>query len=238
MIELNPILMSSAAASTAILAGVFYRIHSWSHKSLWRILSFGSAILLASGFNLLIPSQGKITLIGALIGFTLFFVMENYIIIHSCPHHLTDCQVHSLGVMACVSLLIHSLFDGAILGTSFKVGPLEFKSVLLGMAIHKLMDSLMLLALFKTEFSWGFNKSLAVVLAIAATMPLGTILALFFIRQSGSAAIPLLAGISAGGLIYLAASDILPRIHRLKDPVSIVCFLAGLASVGLMIHCH
>ncbi|GEM_PF-2248393 len=223
-------LLSLSFVGSALLAGLFYKIRTWSKRELWRILAFGSATLIASGLNLIIPAQGKAPLFGTLLGFAIFFALENFTIAHSCPENLDEGHVHGLGIFAASALVFHSLFDGMVLGISAKLGTGQLLSVCFSMAIHKFADAMTLLALFESEpYLASFPKRMGAVLAITLATPIGALLTNFLLPLSQYPhAIGILAGVSAGCLIYIGASNILPRIHRLKDPPCFAYFMAGL----------
>lgn len=234
MQPLHLFLLASSLIACALIASFVYKLRVWSKKELWRVLAFGSATLLASGLNLVIPAEGKTPLFGALLGFAFFFALENYAIVHSCPEYLEERPVY-LGHLTTIALTMHSLLDGAILGVSAQLGRQEFWSVFAGMSLHKFADAMTLIALLesvKSQQSNGprFAKNLAIVLAVTLATPLGALLssAILYFSSLPAPTLGLFAGLSAGSLIYIGASDILPRIHRLKDPPCFVFFICGL----------
>lgn len=223
------VLLATSLLGSALAASALYKLRTWSKRELWRILAFGSAGLIVSGLNLIIPAEGKMPMFGTLIGFALLFTLEHYALVHSCPEYIEEeCPVHFLSALAIGALIFHNVVDGVVLGISARLGAKEFWSVFVGMTVHKFCDAITLLALLESEKK-RFLKHSAIVALITLTTPLGAALIHVFLRLITPLAImPLLAGVSAGSLIYIGASDILPRIHRLKDPPCFVYFLIGL----------
>ncbi|MBI4064504.1 MAG: ZIP family metal transporter [Elusimicrobia bacterium] len=215
---------------SAALAGSLYRARSWSRRELWRILAFGSAALIVSGLNLLIPSATKSPLIGVLLGFAFFFALENYAVIHSCPEYMEECSIHWVSGLTAFALIFHSLLDGVILGISAHLSPQKFWSVFAAMGIHKFVDAITMLALFEVALHINFFKNMAYVTGIAAATPLAAVLAAgaMPLISPNAGVFDICVGFSAGSLIYIGAGDILPRIHRLKDPPCFTYFLTGL----------
>lgn len=230
-------LIATSLLASALVAALLYKLRSWSKKELWRILAFGSATLIVSGLNLVIPAQDKTPLFGALLGFAFFFALENYAIIHSCPEYLEEGAVgiaSFTGSLMTLALTMHSLLDGVILGVSAHLGQQEFWSVFAGMSIHKFADAMTLIALLESAApisgSPRFSKNLGLALAVTLATPFGALLSslLLYFSALTAPSMNLFAGLSAGSLIYIGASDILPRIHRLKDPPCFVFFICGL----------
>ncbi|MBI2070011.1 MAG: ZIP family metal transporter [Elusimicrobia bacterium] len=231
-------LLATSLTGSALLAGGLYKLRPWSRKELWRVLAFGSATLLVSGFNLLVPSVGKWPLMGAISGFAFFFTLESYAVAHSCPEYLEECHVHGVSGLTALALMFHSLLDGVILGVSGELGEAAFWSVFAGMAVHKFADAMTMLALFESELKTGFWSSLGSVIAITLATPAGAMLTSLILPYTASepGVLNFFVGFSAGSLIYVGASDILPRLHRLKDPSCFVYFLGGLASMSAFLR--
>ena len=61
----------------------------------------------------------------------------------------------------------------------------------------------------------GFQRRSALILnfATALTVVLGGVFGVFFLETAGTL-IPILTAISAGGFLYLAASELTPELHR------------------------
>lgn len=229
-------LLAFSITGSAITAGLLYKARSWSRRELWRILAFGGGSLLVSGLNLLVPSSGHEPLFGAILGFTFFFALESYAVVHSCPEYLEECSVHWMSGLTGAALTAHSLLDGIILGVSAQIGRPEFWTVLAGLAIHKFADAMTLMALLEGEVKAGYWTHLAITLAITLVTPLGALLAQALPTPDSAAwLLPSLAGFSSGCLLYIGASDILPRIHRLNDPPCFFWYLAGVACMTGML---
>ncbi|MBI4369668.1 MAG: ZIP family metal transporter [Elusimicrobia bacterium] len=225
-----PLLALGLLGST-LAAGIFYRARDWSRRELWRILAFGGATLVASGFNLLVPSPGKEPLFGALAGFAFLFALESYSIVHSCPEeHLEDSSPHAMSQLATFALLFHSLLDGVILGVSAQLGKEEFWGVFVGMAIHKFADAMTMLALFATSFPGYFLTHLGIVFGITLATPIGALVSHVLMTGAflSQGILSFFAGFSGGCLIYIGASSILPRLHRLRDQPCFFYFILGL----------
>ena len=82
----------------------------------------------------------------------------------------------------------------------------------------------------------GFKRSKALLLnfVVALTVILGGIFAVFFIETVETLS-GLLIALSAGGFIYLAASELIPELHKeksfKKSVVQFVIFILGIALV-------
>jgi zinc transporter ZupT len=68
------------------------------------------------------------------------------------------------------------------------------------------------------------------------TTPLGTLVSYPFVSQIGPPRLGLLLGLSAGALIYVGATHLLPRAEREPRRFSLVALVAGvLVALGIVL---
>ncbi|TPW18751.1 MAG: hypothetical protein FD126_3334, partial [Elusimicrobia bacterium] len=70
--------------------------------------------------------------------------------------------------------------------------------------------------------------------AVAAATPLGSLSGAAGLSQLPAGAAAAGLGFAGGSFVYIAASDVLTRLHRSEDRGSLAFFAAGLAIVFLL----
>jgi len=111
---------------------------------------------------------------------------------------------------------IHNIADGVILGGAFLIDPSVGIAVAIGLAIHEIPQEIVE---FGILIRAGYTRKKAALynLLSASSIVLGTLLIILIAEHAGEY-IWLITGIAAGNLLFLATSDLLPRIHgNLKD---------------------
>ncbi len=208
-----------------------------SRAGMWRMFALRAGILLAVAFTEILPDavllDARLAGWGALAAFVLFFAMESFAMLDTCPEYLEECRIHSIGWAALVALFAHSFIDGFNLSVSFAAGAKAGAAVGVALALHKLADGFTLTTLF-AQSGLSRGRSLAGLLMIAAATPLGCAA-----KALGLGGLPPtteagLLGFAAGSFIYIGATDILPRIHKTEDKTSLGYFAMGLIGLAAL----
>ncbi len=158
--------------------------------------------------------------IAVALGFISFYILANYL--HHKYHNLEseDCDRKGAAVLLLIGDSIHNLADGIILGGAFLVDPTIGFATAIVLALHEIPQEIVE---FGVLVRAGYSKKKAALLNLlsASTIVLGTLLILVIAKQAEQY-IWIITGIAAGNLLFLAASDLLPRIHgNLKNYGSI-----------------
>lgn len=183
-----------------------------------------------------------------LMGFLMMFVVEKLVHFHHSKNIEKDCLGHSHAYsLAPVNLIgdgVHNFIDGLIIaGTYFVSIPLGIVTTI-SIAFHEIPQEL---ANFGILLYSGYSKMKALVFnfIFATTAILGTLIGLFLAGNVGffnEFIIPF----AAGNFIYIAASNLVPQLHRhckLKESlIHLVAIIIGvLIIVGVLIifpHSH
>lgn len=159
------------------------------------------------------PTYGGIAVT---IGFIAFYVLSA--ILHKKYHHLEeeDCDRKGAALLLLIGDAIHNIADGIILGGAFLINPAIGVATAIGLALHEIPQEIVE---FGVLIRAGHSKTKAALLNLlsASSIILGTLL-IIIIAEHAEEYIWLFTGIAAGNLLFLAASDLLPRIHgNLKE---------------------
>lgn len=201
-------------------------------------LAFSSGVLLGSAFLDLIP-QSTQRLSGLsypliLVGIITFFTIEKFLQWH---HHIEgdhhDDERHRRTSFAYMSLVgdgIHNFIDGIVIGAAYLVSfPLGLTTTLAVVA-HEIPHEL---ADFTVLIYGGFgNKQALLVNFITALTAIAGTVTLFLLSSIVTPLAQYMLPLAAGNFIYIAASDLIPELHKKRHPgTSILQILALIAGV-------
>lgn len=175
-------------------------------------------------------------------GFISFYILSNYL--HNRFHHLNpeDCDRKGAASLLLIGDGIHNFADGIILGGAFLINPAVGVATAIGLALHEIPQEIVE---FGVLLRAGYSKKKAALLNLlsASSVILGT-LVIMVVANHAEEYVWVITGIAAGNLLFLAASDLLPRIHgNLKNygsiwhsTISIV--LGFILMTGIIIWTH
>lgn len=169
----------------------------------------------------------------ALIGFTIFFLMERYLYWRHC--HKGVCDIHAFTYLNLIGDGLHNFTDGLIIAasfmTDFKLGIVTTLAVILHEIPQEMGD-------FGILVYGGFSKTRAIFFNFicALTALLGAVIGYILSTVAENISL-ILISFTAGGFIYIAASDLIPELHRHKDTkranVAFLAFILGIIFMAL-----
>ncbi len=175
-------------------------------------------------------------------GFVSFYVLANYL--HQKYHHLEveDCDRKGAAALLLIGDGIHNIADGVILGGAFLIDPTVGVATAFGLALHEIPQEIVE---FGVLLRGGYTKMQASFynLISASSIILGVLL-ITLVAEHATEFIWVITGVAAGNLLFLAASDLLPRIHgNLKNygsiwhsTASITLGFVAMTSVLMLTH--
>lgn len=144
-------------------------------------------------------------------GFITFYILAHKL--HTKYHNLEveDCDRKGAAALILVGDGIHNIADGVILGGAFLIDPSVGIATAIGLALHEIPQEIVE---FGVLLRAGYTRKRAVFLNLlsASGIFVGTILVMVLAEYMVEY-VWILTGIAAGNLLFLAASDLLPRIH-------------------------
>ena len=154
------------------------------------------------------------------VGFISFYILAS--VLHKRYHHLEtdDCDRKGAAMLLLTGDTIHNLADGFILGGAFLIDPAIGVATAIGLALHEIPQEIVE---FGVLLRAGYTRTEAAIrnLISASSVIVGTLL-IILIAEQAEEYVWILTGFAAGNLLFLAASDLLPRIHgNLKNYGSI-----------------
>jgi zinc and cadmium transporter len=175
------------------------------------------------------------------LGFISFFFLERFIYwYHGHPHEAdisaeigNGASTKGFAYLNVIGDGIHNFVDGMIIAASFIIGFSVGLATTIAVIFHELPQEM---GDYGILVYGGFKRRSALLLnfAVALAVVLGGISAIFFI-EAIEALNGVLIALSAGGFIYLAASELIPELQEEKNlkrsAVQFVVFILGIALI-------
>ncbi len=212
---LDAILAACVVAAASLVGALFFG----NSRSLVGVQRFVVPVAVGVFLSIVLFELIPVTLaaaptIGGIVialGFVAFYILAQ--VLHQRYHHLdvADCDRRGAAVLLLVSNTIHGVADGVILGSAFLLNPAAGFAVAVGLAAHKIPLEIVE---FGVLVRGGYSYMEAIVrnLLSSSSILLGTIL-VFVLSEHAMDSVWIITGFAAGNLLFLAASDLLPRIH-------------------------
>ena len=180
----------------------------------------------------------------ALLGIMVFYSIERFI--HWHHHHHREAgnepkeshrEVHAFTYLNLIGDGVHNFFDGTIIAASFLTNiPLGIATTV-AIVAHEIPQEFGDFALL---IYGGMTKGKALFYNFlsALTAFLGAVGGYFFLNAI-TVSKPYTLGFAAGGLLYIASTDLIPELHKeteaLKSIIQFFCMLAGIALIFAII---
>lgn len=211
---IDALLASLLVASASIAGAFFFGNRSFGNYEKF-VIPVAVGVFLSLAFYELIPE----TLItnpeyGGLVvaaGFVAFYILSSYLHRRYHDQKIENCETRGAANMILVGDAIHNLADGFILGTAFLIDPALGFVTAIGLALHEVPQEIVE---FGVLVRGGYSRweALARNAISASTIVFGT-LTVILVSEHLSEYAWVLTGFAAGNLLYLASSELLPKIH-------------------------
>lgn len=201
----------------SLLGGVFLLSKkTWADRLARYATPFAAGALLAAVFLDLLSegveqSRPYTVMLSALIGMVAFFFAERFL--RWFHHHHVDKESHTDATAGLVIVgdTLHNALDGIAIAASFLVSVPTGIITTIAVAAHEIPQEI-------GDFGLLLNKGMSrkkvlIVNVLSALATLVMALITFWLGSDRQLPTGVLLGLSAGFLLYIAASDIIPSIH-------------------------
>jgi zinc and cadmium transporter len=237
MADLPIILASVTVVSLVSFIGVLFV--GLKEASVGRLLmllvGFSSGSLIGAAFIDLLPEALEVTgdaiFYYAIVGIVFFFAMEKFLYWRHC--HDGKCPVHMFAYLNLIGDAVHNFIDGVAISASFLVSsPLRFATTL-AVVFHEIPQEL---GDFGVLLYGGFGKKRALTYNfLSALAAVAGALVTYYLAFQRQGVAQVLLPFAAGGFVYIAATDLMPELHkRTQGKESVVQLLTILIGIGLM----
>jgi len=239
---MTPLLASLIATiiiSAIALVGIIFLVFSKKtlNKILLLLVGFSAGTLIGGAFLHLIPEAAEKgdwdnVALAILIGFSVFFIIERILMWHHC-HEQEECDVHTFAYTNLIGDGVHNFIDGMVIAASFSVDYRLGIATSIAVIVHELPQEI---SDFGVLLYAGFTKVKALLFNFAsAVLAIFGALVGYFLSSRVENIMYLLLSFAAGGFIYIAASDLVPELHKEKNlKKTILSFLLFVVGVVFM----
>lgn len=181
------------------------------------LVSYAAGTLLGGAFLGLLPhalgeQPSSGILLVVLIGILGFFILEKVVLWHRC-HHDHKCEFHkTTGPLILIGDAIHNLIDGAVITSAFLTSiPLGIATALAVIA-HEVPQEV---GDFAILLDSGYSRGRALFLnTLVSLTTLGGAIAAFFILGGVQEVLPYAMALAAASFIYIGLADLVPDLHH------------------------
>lgn len=231
------VVFATLAALGNVIGGAFIFIsRGWSRHSLKASLAFAGGFILAAALVGMVPESLEIMpkwgapliLIGYLIVHFFEHVVGGHYHFAGDKHGLEPVLSTTVSSATMFAMFVHTFFDGVAIGSAFSVGESLGLIVFLAIILHKIPGGF---AVSTVALASGASPLRA--FGAAVLMGVGTVVgsvALFAVGPWTQYAVP----ISAGTLLHVGASDLIPEVNEGERwPITFTVIAGGLVFLAI-----
>lgn len=226
-----------AALVTTIGIYVIRRYEAWARRTSIYFVCFAAGVLIAVSFLHIIPKSFEMNPHAPaylLLGFVLLHLFNRFVTAFVCER-APEAQ-YGIGLVPMLGIGFHSFVDGFIYSIAFTVSLFTGALAATGMVLHEFPEGIITYLLL---LRGGFRERTALVLALLAaslTTPLGMLVSWPFISRIDAPLLGSLLALSAGALVYVGATHLLPQAEKERRKYSLYALGAGvLVAVAIVL---
>ena len=225
----------TACAVTSLGLGMISRYAEWSREQSAYFVSFAAGVLLTVSFLHIVPRSFEMNAqapVFLLIGFLALYLLNRFVNLYLCREF--ENMDYVAGLIPVLGIALHSLIDGMIYSITFNVSIFTGVLAAIGMIFHEFPEGVITFVLLERG---GFDRRQSLTyafLAAALTTPLGAVITFPFVEDIDRGSLGALLALSAGALVYVGATHLLPEVEEQEKGYSVLTLAAGVL-VGLVI---
>lgn len=227
---------SLAAVVTSLGIYTIRKYVDWGQRNSAYFMCFAAGVLISASFLYIIPkslSMNPNASIYLLVGFFSLHLFNRFITAFVCQKD-PEKEQYGIGIVPMIGIGFHSLIDGVVYSIAFSVSIFTGFLATAGMILHEFPEGIITYLLL---VKGGFKERSAMILAFltaALTTPIGMLISYPIISEIDKPILGSLLGLSAGALIYVGATHLLPKAEQENKRYSFVA-LGGGALVAIII---
>jgi zinc transporter ZupT len=225
---------------TTIGIFVINRYSEWGKKKMIYFAAFAAGVLISVSFMYIIPESIEMSSYapaGILIGFFVLHLFNKFWHFYVCGHN-EKCEHCLLGIIPAIGIGFHSFLDGVIYSIAFNVSVFTGVLAAIGLVLHEFPEGIVTyIMLHKGGLSKSKSRFYA-FLAAAVTTPLGMLVSWPFVSGLKESSLGFLLALSAGALVYVGATHLLPEVEKERKRSTLFAMAAGIAVAVVIIMTH
>lgn len=224
------VMLASSLACVVTTVGIFVitKYEQWGRQHSAYFMSFAAGVLISVSFMHIIPKAFKMSSAAPmflLAGFLALYLSNRFLNLFLC--HRYECGEYAVGIIPALGIGFHSFVDGAIYSVTFNVSIFTGMLAAIGMILHEFPEGIVTFVLLERGGLGRSKSGFYAFLAAGLSTPLGTLATYPFIKSMGTSNLGMLLAISAGALVYVGATHLLPAVEQENKKYSIFALAAG-----------
>jgi zinc and cadmium transporter len=225
-----------AALVTAIGIYTIRHFEAWGRKYSIYFVCFAAGVLISVSFLHIIPKSFELSPhapVYLLSGFLLIHVFNRFITAFVCERGPNP--TYGIGLVPMIGIGFHSFIDGFIYSITFTVSIFTGALAATGMVLHEFPEGIITYLLL---LRGGFSERASLLLAFLAasiSTPLGMLVSWPYISQIDKPLLGNLLSLSAGMLVYVGATHLLPQAEKERRRYSLCALGAGILVAVLIV---
>lgn len=232
------VLLASSLACLVTTIGIYTikKYEKWGNQNIVYFISFAAGVLISVSFIHIIPKSfgmNDAAPIYLLIGYMGLYLFNRFLTAFVCNER--ECTDLSIGVIPMLGIGLHSFIDGIIYSVTFNVSIFTGALAAIGMVLHEFPEGIVTFLLLKRA---GFSRKRSALLAFlsaAISTPLGALISFPFISKIDRTTLGILLAVSAGALVYVGASHLLPAVEKEQQKYTLISLGAGILIAILIV---
>jgi zinc and cadmium transporter len=232
------VILASSLACLVTTIGIYMisRHEKWGSQNVVYFISFAAGVLISVSFMHIIPrsiEMNRVAPIFLLVGFMGMYIINRLVSMYVCQAR--DRVNLTAGLIPMIGIGLHSFIDGIIYSVTFNVSIFTGLLAAMGMVLHEFPEGVVTFLLLERA---GFSRKKSILLAFLAaalSTPLGTLVSFPFISRIDRPALGLLLALSAGALVYVGATHLLPAVEKEPQKYSFASLATGILVAVLIV---
>ena len=232
------VMLASSLACVVTTIGIYVisRYEEWGRENIVLFMSFAAGVLISVSFLHIIPKSFQMNDAAPLFllgGFLALYLLNRFLSLFVCQKY--QCETLAIGIIPVVGIGFHSFIDGVIYSVTFNVSIFTGTLAAVGMVLHEFPEGIVTFLLLEQS---GFSKrksALFAFLAAAISTPVGTLVSYPFVNSITRPTLGLLLAASAGALVYVGASHLLPEVEKENKRYSIISLAVGVLVAAFIV---
>jgi zinc transporter ZupT len=234
----GPVILASTLACIVTIVGIFviHRYENWGNSNVAYFMSFAAGVLISVSFIHIIPTSFSMNAnspIYLLVGFMSLYLINRFLQTYIC--HEYDRINYTFGLIPMLGIGFHSFLDGVIYSVTFNVSIFTGILAAIGMILHEFPEGIVTFLLLERAGYDRKKSMIYAILAAAISTPLGTFISYPFISDIGKPTLGTLLALSAGALVYVGASHLLPAVEKENKRYTLVSLAIGVLVAAMIV---
>jgi zinc and cadmium transporter len=213
-----PLLATFIISLVSLVGVLFLAINNKIlEKILLLLVGFSAGALMGDAFIHLIPEgletvKADTFFLCVLGGIVLFLCLERFIHWRHCHQLGGNCEGHVFAYTNLIGDALHNFIDGLVIAASFSISIELGVATFLAVLFHEIPQEI---SDFGVLLYSGLSKKKAILFNFLSALlaVLGCLIGIFLFQQNQNIS-GWLIGLTAGGFIYISASDLVPEMHK------------------------